>query len=162
MKGYKLGKITFFYFSLGTIYWTELHPDEGGINVLYSLKIEDQQLTRWTTSSVSLSSRVHEYGGAAFIVYNGVVYFVNHSDQKLYMMNTPLQNPVAITKSNDMRYADCAFHATANKLICVREDHSVVKSGTSKEAKNTIVMIDLASQTETVLVSLSRYFYNQK
>ncbi|XP_065066226.1 uncharacterized peptidase YuxL-like [Rhopilema esculentum] len=146
----------------GTIYWTELHPDEGGINVLYSFKIKDQQLTRWTASSVSLSSRVHEYGGAAFIVYNGVVYFVNHSDQKLYMMNAPLQNPVAITKTDDMRYGDCAFHATANKLICVREDHSVVKSGTNKEAQNTIVMIDLASQTETVLVKGSDFYASPK
>ena len=137
------------------VYWTELHPDEGGINVLYSFRNSDQQHTRWTKSSVSLSSRVHEYGGGSFMVYNGAVYFIDHSDQKVHMMNAPLQDSVPLTRGDNMRYADCAFHASANKIVCVREDHSVVKSGASKEPQNTIVLVDIASQTDSVLVRFS-------
>ena len=81
------------------------------------------------------------------------MYFVDHSDQKIHMMTTPLQDSVPLTKGDDMRYADCAFHPNANKMVCVREDHSVVKSGASKEAQNTLVLLDVASQTETILVS---------
>ena len=137
---------------LDLLYWTELHPDEGGINVLYSFRNSDEQLTRWSKRSVSLSSRVHEYGGGAFIVYNSVIYYVDHTDQKVHMMSTPLQDSSPLSKGKNMRYADCAFHPNATKLICVREDHSVVESGASKEAQNTIVLLDIASQTETVLV----------
>ena len=129
-----------------------MHPDEGGINVLYSFRNSDQQLTRWTTSSIGLSSRVHEYGGGAFIVYNGIVYLVNNSDHKLHMMTEPLKETIPLTKGSSMRYADCAFHPFANKIICVREDHSVVESGASKEAQNTIILLDIATQTETILV----------
>ena len=38
------------------------------------------------------------------------------------------------------------------KIICVREDHGVVKSGEAKEAKNTIVSIDPETQEQFVLV----------
>ena len=137
---------------LDLLYWTELHPDEGGINVLYSFRNSDEELTRWTKQTISLSSRVHEYGGGAFIVYDGTVYYVDHSDQKLHMISTPLQDSAPLTKGKKMRYADCAFHPNATKLICVREDHSVVESGASKEAQNTIVLLDIASQTDTILV----------
>ena len=139
-----------------------MHPDEGGISVLYSFQNSDQQLTRWTTSSVSVSSRVHEYGGGAFIVYNGIVYLVNHSDQKLHMMTEPLKETIPLTKGSSMRYADCAFHPFANKIICVREDHSVVESGASKEAQNTIILLDIATQTETILVCSRIHFFVSK
>lgn len=136
------------------VYWTELHPDEGGINVLYSFQNSDQQMLRWTKSSVSISSRVHEYGGGTFIVYDGAVYYVDHSDQKIHMMKAPLKDSVPLTREADMRYADCAFHPNASKFVCVREDHSVVKSGARKEAENTIVLVDIASQTVSILVSI--------
>ena len=101
---------------------------------------------------MSLTTRVHEYGGGAFIVHNGVIYFVDHSGQQIHMLSEPLKDPTPLTKGKGMRYADCDFHSSANKLICVREDHSVVESGASKEAQNTIVVFDIASKTENVLV----------
>ena len=87
-----------------------------------------------------------------FIVFNGVVYFVNHSDQNLYKLQSPMQEPTQLTNANDMRYADCTFHLRGNKLICIREDHTVVKSGAAKEAQNVIVMVDLATLSQTILV----------
>jgi len=144
------------------VYWTELHPDEGGIDALYSFRNSDQQLMRWTTKSMSLTTRVHEYGGGSFIVHNNVIYFVDHSGQQIHMLSEPLKDPTPLTKGKGMRYADCDFHSSANKLICVREDHSVVESGTSKEAQNTIVVFDIASQTENVVVSGSDFYASPK
>ena len=50
------------------------------------------------------------------------------------------------------RYADGEMCEPVKKIICVREDHGVVKSGEAKEARNTIVSIDPETQEQFILV----------
>jgi hypothetical protein len=55
---------------------------------------------------------VHEYGGGAVCVYNGVVYFSNFTDQVLYKQTSPTEKPVAVTKADiACRYADGHYSA---------------------------------------------------
>ena len=37
-----------------------------------------------TPPEYSIRSRAHEYGGGAYIVQDGVIYFCNNADQRLY------------------------------------------------------------------------------
>jgi len=78
---------------------------------------------------------VHEYGGAAFAVFDGVIYFVNFKDQHLYCQK-PGGYLEVLTPGDGRRYADFALDRLRMRLICVREDHTG-----GGEAVNTIVAI---------------------
>ena len=65
------------------IYWTELRPTEGGRIVLVRRPPDG------TTSDVippgfNVRTRVHEYGGGAFVARDNQVWFSNFADQRLY------------------------------------------------------------------------------
>lgn len=135
------------------IYWIEMRPDESGRYVI----------VRWTpggqTADVipapfNARTRVHEYGGAAFIVSDGVVYFSNFADQRLYRQTTGA-TPQPLTREGDLRYADGVIDAKRSRLICVREDHT----DTEREAVNALVSISIdGTEDGQVLVSGNDFY----
>ena len=75
-----------------------------------------------TPAPYNVRTRVHEYGGGAFLVQDGVVFFANFSDQRIYRQ-APGGAPRAITPEGPLRYADGVFDAARGRIICVREAH---------------------------------------
>ncbi len=67
------------------IYWLEGRPAEGGRNVLVR-RTADGRVEDVTPREMNVRTRVHEYGGGAYAVADGVVYFANFSDQRVYRM----------------------------------------------------------------------------
>ena len=135
-----------------TVYWTEARPTEAGRVVIV------QRALNGATSDVipppfNARTRVHEYGGGAVLVAAGAVFFSNFTDQQLYRVRRDAE-PQPLTKTAGMRYADAVLDGPRNRLICVREDHTVA----DREAANTIVSIDLTSGVEIVLVSGSDFY----
>ncbi|MCY4506769.1 MAG: S9 family peptidase, partial [Acidobacteria bacterium] len=65
------------------VYWVESRPDEAGRCAAMRLTA-DGATTELTTPAHNARTRVHEYGGGALAVSNGVAYFSNFSDQRLY------------------------------------------------------------------------------
>lgn len=120
-----------------SIYWIEMRPTENGRYVIVR-RTPDGQTTDVTPTTFSARTRVHEYGGAALVVSEGVVYFSNFADQRLYRQ-TSGSEPHPITPKADLRYADSVIDAKRNRLICVREDHT----DTENEAVNALVGIEL-------------------
>jgi dipeptidyl aminopeptidase/acylaminoacyl peptidase len=102
----------------GDVYWLEGRASEGGRNVI----------VKWTPSGAidvtphefNVRSRVHEYGGAAYTVHKGAVYFTNFADQRVYRQE-PGQTPAAMTEPGPM-WADYRVDAARHRLIGVRED----------------------------------------
>jgi dipeptidyl aminopeptidase/acylaminoacyl peptidase len=139
------------------IYWTELRPTEGGRAVIVR-RSPDGTTEDVTPAPFNARTRVHEYGGGA-ITYagNGQVYFSNFQDQKLYRVR-PTEAPQPLTNAEEMRYADGAVDTAHNRLICVREDHTVPES----EAVTTIVGIDTTTGAETILVEGHDFFSNPR
>ena len=123
------------------IYWLEMRPSEGGRMVIVKQALESEPVDV-TPEPFSVRTRVHEYGGAAYLVNDGVVFFSNFSDQRMYRQD-PGEEPKPITPETDMRYADGCFDATRNRIICVREDHA-----SGGEPVNLIVSIDAAGEAE--------------
>lgn len=117
------------------LYWIESRPDEGGRRVIVR-RDEEGNVSDAIPEGFSSRTRVHEYGGGSYMVDGGVIYFSNHSDQKLYA-HTPGGTPMALTLDG-YRYADCIMDAGHNQLICVQEDHS--QDG---EPVNTLVSVGL-------------------
>ncbi|MEL7521811.1 MAG: S9 family peptidase, partial [Cyanobacteria bacterium J06553_1] len=68
------------------IYWSELRPTEGGRQLVVRYGPEDDlgSATDITPAPFNVRSRVHEYGGGAYTVHQGTVYFSNFADQRLY------------------------------------------------------------------------------
>ncbi|MGK7930121.1 MAG: prolyl oligopeptidase family serine peptidase, partial [Microcystaceae cyanobacterium] len=140
----KLGGVIF---DKNDIYWLEGRPQEGGRNVLvkysYNEKIEEI-----TPSIFNIRSRVHEYGGGAFLVVDGVIYFVNYQDQRLYKQ-LPNEDPQPLTPENQCRYADFILDRERNRLISICEDHS----DPDRECQNMIISINVNTGEIHTLVS---------
>jgi hypothetical protein len=99
-------------------------PNAGGISGLFSME-GDAPAKRLTPDDVNVRTRVHEYGGAPYVVVGDTVYYSQFSDQRLYSI-TAGGSPVALTPAG-YRFADCTAApsgASAGSLICVREDHT--------------------------------------
>jgi dipeptidyl aminopeptidase/acylaminoacyl peptidase len=115
------------------LYWIEQRPAEAGRNVVVRRRaggtIEDI-----TPPAYNARTRVHEYGGGAYLAHQGTVWFANFQDQRLYRQD-PGRPPVAITPAKDIRHADLVLDERRNRLIAVREHHAT--GATS--AVNTIV-----------------------
>lgn len=134
------------------IYWVEQRPTEGGRNVVVQ-RTRDGKMVNRTPAPFNARTRVHEYGGGAFIVHNGKLYFSNFADQRLYCQvgDAP---PQPLTPEGNWRYADSVSDPTGERLICVREDHS--QEG--QEAVNTIVSVDVITGENRVLVSGNDFY----
>lgn len=127
------------------LYWIESRPDEGGRRVIVKRDSEGNQ-TDAIPADFSSRTRVHEYGGGSYDVWDGVIYFSNHSDQILYA-HTPGETPKALT-TDGYRYADCIMDIGHNQLICVQEDHT--QDG---EPVNTLVSVGLEGGNVRTLFS---------
>jgi len=135
------------------IYWIELRPPEGGRYVVMR-RTPDGRTSDMTPSPFNARTRVHEYGGGAFVVADGTVYFSNFSDQCLYRQD-PGSKPRPITPGVDMRYADGVIDRRRRCMICVREDHTAP----SREAVSTLVSLDLEDgESGRVLVSGNDFY----
>ncbi|HJQ33379.1 MAG TPA: S9 family peptidase [Pyrinomonadaceae bacterium] len=117
-------------------YWIELRPSEGGRQCVVR-RTPDGGLTDVTPLDFNARTRVHEYGGGEFAVRDGVVYFSNFYDHRVYRQRTETA-PQPITPEGRMRYSDFQVAARRDLLFAVREDHSVE----GREAVNTIVTLD--------------------
>jgi dipeptidyl aminopeptidase/acylaminoacyl peptidase len=115
----------------GRLFWLENRPDQAGRMV--AMTGDAAEARQLTPDSFSVRTRVHEYGGASYVVVGETLYFSNFTDQRLYAQ--PFGSaPVALTPK-DYRCAD-AVAAPGGGLICVREDHT-----DPADVKNAIVAL---------------------
>jgi dipeptidyl aminopeptidase/acylaminoacyl peptidase len=105
------------------VYWVEGRPDEGGRSVVVR-RSADGHISDATPAGTNVRTRVHEYGGAAYAVAGGVLYYSEFSDHRLYRL-VPGGVPEPLTPPGDWFYADCVIDAARGRLVCVREDHTV-------------------------------------
>ena len=136
------------------LYWIEMRPTEGGRSVIVKLDAMGN-LSDVNPSPFNARTRVHEYGGGDYAVRNGAVYYSNFSDQRWYVA-TGGMSPEPITPVADMRYADAVIDKARRRLLCVREDHTVI----GREAVNTLAGLSLAGDGTSgqVLVSGNDFY----
>ncbi|HKN29356.1 MAG TPA: hypothetical protein VJY34_16300 [Roseiarcus sp.] len=95
------------------IYWSETQPQKQGRTFVTRIGAdgEPERVTPDDANAFSVRTRAHEYGGGAFAVSDGVVYFSNNRDQRLYRqgdVRPPVPNTPASTgaAADALRYAD--------------------------------------------------------
>ena len=127
----------------GDIYWLEGRPSGATV------------LTRWRHGSVDdvtpegfdVRSRVHEYGGGAYAVRDGLVVFVNFADQRVYRLDPGASEPQPLTIEAARRYGSLHLDPSRRVVYAVQEDH---RGG--GEPVNTLVRIPLDGTGEPVTV----------
>lgn len=121
------------------LYWTETEPAAGGISGLYSMG-RDTAASAVSPVGTNVRTRVHEYGGAPYVVVGDTVYYSDFTDQRLYALK-PGGSAVPLTPPG-YRYADCtalpASNVSSESLICVRQDHTV-----AQQVRNALVRLPL-------------------
>ena len=123
------------------VYWLEGRPDEGGRVVLVR-RAPGGTVADVVPPGFNVRTRVHEYGGGAYVVARGRAWFTNFGDQRIYEVETaPAARgaPRAITPEGRWCYADLIVDLPRRRLLCVREDHT----DPSREPVNTLVSIPL-------------------
>jgi dipeptidyl aminopeptidase/acylaminoacyl peptidase len=124
----------------GDVWWSEGRPEEGGRNAVLRLGPGGEPV-EVLAGPWNARSGVHEYGGGAWWVRDGVLWFVDWATQRLHRLAPGDTEPVPLTPEpavpRGLRYADGDLSPDGRWLLCVQEEHPA--DGT--EAVNTIVRL---------------------
>ena len=122
------------------LWWSEGRPEEGG-RIAVLRRGADGTVEEVLPAGHSARSAVHEYGGGAWWVRDGVLWFVDWATQRLHRQ-APGGDPVPLTpepaRPRGLRYADGDVHPDGATVLCVQEAHH----DDGREATNTIVELD--------------------
>ena len=133
------------------VYWTELRPAEGGrLALLRSTAGGPPEEV--SQPQMNVRTRVHEYGGVAYVAQGDVIVYSNFDDQLMYLVDGDSVRPLT---TPGMRYADGVFDNARNRIVCVREDHTG-----EGEAKNTIVALSLDEEGPGEVLVSGHDFYS--
>jgi dipeptidyl aminopeptidase/acylaminoacyl peptidase len=116
-------------FDGSAVCWHEGRPGERGRGVV-SRATAGGGFEDLTPPGSNARDGVHEYGGGSWAAHDGVAYYSEFTDGRLYR-TLPGQTVEAgsgavaepITPEGALRYADISVDDSRGRLICVREDH---------------------------------------
>jgi dipeptidyl aminopeptidase/acylaminoacyl peptidase len=132
-------------------YWVELRPAERGRSVIVH-RTPDGRTNEVTAAPFNVRTRVHEYGGGAFCVAQGTVYFSNFGDGRLYRQ-APGEAPQPLTPEGPFRYGDLVIDHHRRRIVCVREDHSA-----AGEPINTLVSVPFDGSAPQALIAGADFY----
>jgi dipeptidyl aminopeptidase/acylaminoacyl peptidase len=102
------------------IWWGQSVPEEGGRTTVRR-RTPDGAVSDILPPPWSARSRVHEYGGGSWTEADGVLVFVEKTDQRVWMLR-PGAPPVALTPAaGGMRFGGLTWQR--GRLLAVRETH---------------------------------------
>jgi hypothetical protein len=101
-------------------YWLEARPQEAGRTVLVRrTPAGDRQ--DLTPAPFNVRTRVHEYGGGAYAVRDGVIVAANFADQRLYRIGQgAAPEPLTPESAGKLRYADLELDLGRGRILAVR------------------------------------------
>jgi dipeptidyl aminopeptidase/acylaminoacyl peptidase len=130
----------------GSAWWLERRPLESGRTALVR---DGDDLT---PPEFNVRTRVHEYGGGAWLLHGDTVVFSHWDDQRLYRLD-PGGSPVPITPEGPYRYADGRVLPGGAAIVCVRETHG------DGEPVNELVRVALDGARPPQPIASGRDFY---
>lgn len=142
--------------SEGWVYWSESRPQEAG-RVAIMRRSPNGEVEPATPEDFNCRTRVHEYGGGAYLADGKTLYGSSFEDQRLYRIE-PGAEPVAISPEPELpaglRYADGRLSIDHNRIYCVRERHEPDGS-----VENELVELSPAGGQAPRVIAAGRDFY---
>jgi dipeptidyl aminopeptidase/acylaminoacyl peptidase len=140
----------------GVRWWLEGRPEEGGRQSLVRRE-PDGTLVRLTPEGFNARTRVHEYGGGAYLVSGDLVIVSDFTTGRLQRVVQP-EVLLPITPDRRWRFADLVHDPARGRLLAVREDHEADVVEAHGEWVNELVAIELATGEVTVLASGADFY----
>jgi dipeptidyl aminopeptidase/acylaminoacyl peptidase len=143
----------------GVVWWLEGRASEGG-RVALVRHDRDGRTRDVVPDDFNVRTSVHEYGGGAYCVHDGVAFCSNFEDQRLYRVE-PGGAPAAITPqvpSRRHRYADGRVTPDGSLWIGVRERHA--ESDRAADVVNELVAVPTDGSSEPRIIAGGRDFYS--
>ncbi len=137
------------------VYWAESRPSEAGRTAI--VRWRDGERVEVTGPDANVRTRVHEYGGGAWWVSDGLLIYSDDARAgELFRLDVDSGNETQLTSAGH-RYADGRLSADTQWYVCVRERHD---GDTGYAVRNEIVAVSTDGQgTELPLVA-SHDFYS--
>ncbi len=134
------------------VYVLEGRPDEAGRVVLLRLT-PDGTVTELNPAPSNVRTRVHEYGGGAWAVNQGLVIHSEFADGHLVRIDRDAA-PRPLTRELGLRFADLRIDASRARVLAVLEDHRT----DDLDPTNSIVAVGLDDGVVTPLVDGHDFF----
>ena len=132
------------------VYWTELRPWDKGRTVLVRWSERDGAADV-SGPGHNVRSRVHEYGGRAFVAAGGSAWYVDAADRTLYRTDGPGKVTVVLT-GGPLDFADLTVDAARNRLIAIAE-----RPRAGAEPENLIVAVTFDGQVTELAAGADFY-----
>ena len=101
------------------VYWLEGRPLEGGRSVLV-VRRPDGTVQDITPDGFNVRTTVHEYGGGAYLVNDGIVYFSNFQDQRIYgQVAGGAPEPLTPETASRVRFSDGRVTVDGTAMYCM-------------------------------------------
>jgi dipeptidyl aminopeptidase/acylaminoacyl peptidase len=137
------------------VYWLETRPLQDGRAVVVRWT-DDAGAADAVPAGFDVGSRVHEYGGGAYLPAGRTLFACNQDDQRLYRIDGQ-RDPVPISPepstSASLRYADLRLVASGALLVCVRERHQ------GAEVVNELVALPADGSADPWVLASGHDFY---
>jgi dipeptidyl aminopeptidase/acylaminoacyl peptidase len=138
-----------------SVYWLETRPSQDGRAVVVRWT-DDTRAADAVPARFDLGSRVHEYGGGAYLPAGRTLFACNQNDQRLYRIDGK-RDPVPITPEPptpaSLRYADLRLVSSGALLLCVRERHQ------DGQVVNELVALPADGSADPWVVASGHDFY---
>ena len=132
----------------GRVHWLRTRPETGS-RVVLCRQEADGSVTELSPDWMSVRSRVHEYGGGAYAVRDGVVLAVDFTTQRLWRLDGDPRPLSPEVPDAAVRWSAMVVDPERGVCFAVREDHR----DTTCEPVNEIVRLPLdGSGAEEVVV----------
>lgn len=140
----------------GDVWFNESRPSEGGRVAL--MRWRDGEITEMTALDANVRTRVHEYGGGAWWVAGGVLWYADDSDQRLRRQDAD-GSLTFLTPEPDqprgVRFADGRATPDNDWYVCVREQH---RDGSSEPINDLVAVAGDGSGTIAVLAEGADFY----
>jgi dipeptidyl aminopeptidase/acylaminoacyl peptidase len=141
----------------GSVWWIESRPLEAGRQAIVRAALDGGGLADAIPAGFSARTRVHEYGGGAYLVDGDTFFFSNDEDGRVYRVD-PGEEPLPVTpeppRPRALRYADFAASPDGSRIYCVRESHAG-----AEEPVNELVAFAADGSAEPLVVASGHDFY---
>ncbi|WP_028292635.1 prolyl oligopeptidase family serine peptidase [Oceanobacter kriegii] len=146
--------------------WLEFDPALAK-NRLCLASVKDINDFHYPLADISARSRVHEYGGGSWCLWENGLAYVNEADQGIYWLalDDASAKSEQVWQRTDYRYADLTFDPVNQRLLAVEEDHTAQALASNpsgvREPVNRLVAIaiELSSASQRTVLAEGADFY---
>lgn len=129
------------------VYVLESRPEEAGRVAL--LRLAGDGTFEDMAPGLNVRTRVHEYGGGAYVVREGLIVFSEFADNRLMLKRRPEAAPVALVSDPALRFADMETDALRDRVIAVLED----QRESALQPRNLLCAVSLTDGASSELAS---------